>query len=171
MEYRSYYNSPIGKIILSSNGKEITGLWFESSRFIEVLDKRDFVLEELPVFLLTKDWLDGYFKGEKPDFKEIPIHLEGTEFSLKVWKILSGIPYGEVMTYGEIAKMIDAKMSSQAVGHAVGYNPISIIIPCHRVIGAKGKLVGYGGGLDKKIALLRMEGVEIKEKLYNVNVS
>jgi len=161
MEYRSYYDSPIGKIVLVSNGQELTGLWFESSRFIETYDKREYVLEELPIFLLTKYWLDRYFKGENPDFREIPIHLEGTDFSLKVLRILSSIPYGEVITYGEIAKMIDAKMSSQAVGRAVGHNPISIIIPCHRVVGAKGDLVGYSGGLDKKIALLKIEGVDV----------
>lgn len=169
MKYKCFYESPIGKIILSSNGIDITGLWFDSSRFIDKLNMIEFnINEELEVFRMTKLWLDRYFNGEEPNPEEIPIELEGSDFSLKVWEKLKGIPYGNTVTYGDIAKQISKennleKMSAQAVGHAVGYNPISIIVPCHRVVGAKGNLTGYGGGLDKKIELLKIEKANIKD--------
>ncbi len=163
MEYRSYYKSPIGKIILRSNCKELTGLDFDTSRFIDKLNRKEFKQDdELEIFKITKDWLDRYFKGENPNPKEIPIELVGTDFSKKVWEELKTIPYGKTVTYGEIAKKVAKynntnRMSAQAVGHAVGHNPISIIVPCHRVVGANGNLTGYGGGINKKIALLQLE--------------
>ncbi len=153
---KSYYSSPIGEIVLTSNGEALTGLWFVGSRFIR---DEGIVDDEDKILVITKAWLDRYFRGEKPNPKEIPYRLEGSEFSLKVWKILETIPYGQTITYGKIAKMLGKKMSAQAVGHAVGHNPISIIVPCHRVMGANNNLTGYGGGLDKKVGLLNLEGV------------
>lgn len=164
MEYKCFYESAIGKIILTSDGENLTGLWFTTSRFSELceIEKEQFH-EELPVFHRTCRWLDAYFKGQNPKI-DIPMRLSGSAFCLRVWEILKTIPYGQTITYGDIAKQIaaeqgKAKMSAQAVGYAVGHNPISIIIPCHRVVGAKGNLTGYGGGLDKKIQLFTLENV------------
>lgn len=165
MNFKCYYNSKIGKIILESNGEALIGLWFDSSRFIDKLNKIDLEYNEnLEIFKLCKNWLDMYFGGKNPNPNDIPIQLNGTDFSKKVWRILQTIPYGKTITYGDIAKEMERinnikKMSAQAIGHAVGCNPISIIIPCHRVIGANGKLVGYSGGIEKKIALLKFEKV------------
>ena len=169
MEYKSLYESPVGTIILTSDGEELTGLWFTTSRFIALREiKKEQLKDEFEIFKITKDWLNRYFRKEHPDPNDIPIKLEGTTFSKKVWEILKTIPYGKTVTYGEIARKIALennlkKMSSQAVGHAIGYNPISIIIPCHRVIGANGNLTGYGGGLDVKIGLLKHEEVNTNE--------
>ncbi len=171
MEYKCIYKSPIGKIILLSNGSKLTGLWLESSRFKEKLSECNFKENsDLEIFSLVKNWLDGYFNKEKPDSKEIPLELIGTEFSSKVWEEIRKIPYGHTATYGDIAKAIAKqngikKMSAQAVGYAVGHNPVSIIVPCHRVVGANGNLTGYGGGINKKIALLELEGTNM-EKFY-----
>lgn len=163
--YKYSYASPIGTIVLQSGGSEISGLYFESSRFIDRVNGINAdAYEALEIFNLTRDWLDRYFAGNKPDPSEIPIRLSGSPFCKAVWDELKKIPYGKVITYGDIAKALAAKndygkMSAQAVGYAVGHNPISIIVPCHRVIGAGGNLTGYGAGLDKKTALLRLEGV------------
>ncbi len=171
MEYKCYYDAPIGKIILLSNGKELTGLYFDTSRFIGKLNDIELrVNNELEIFTITRKWLDRYFNGDNPNPKEIQIKLKGTEFSKKVWSILKQIPYGKTVTYGEIANIIAKengikKMSAQAVGNAVGHNPVSIIIPCHRVIGANGNLTGYGGGIDKKIELLKIEKTNM-DKFY-----
>lgn len=169
MEYKCYYKSKLGKIILVSNGKELTYLCFDSSRFINKLNKKNFIIcENLEIFDLTKKWLDRYFNGENPNPKEVPIMISGSDFSINVWEILKKIPYGEVVTYGDIAKQIAKnnnikKMSAQAVGYAIGHNPISIILPCHRVIGANGNLTGYGGGIEKKIELLKLEKVNTND--------
>lgn len=171
MEYKSLYESPVGTIILTSDGKFLTGLWFTTSRFLDLRKVEiEQVRDELKIFNISKNWLERYFKGEQPDINEVPIKLIGTEFSKKVWEILKAIPYGKTITYGDIAEKIAKekgikRMSAQAVGHAVGYNPISIIIPCHRVIGANGNLTGYGGGIETKIGLLKHERVNI-DKLY-----
>lgn len=163
MEYKCYYASRLGKIILSANENKLTGLWFENSRYRNKLDRLDLIFNaDLEVFEKTKNWLDRYFNGQKPNADEIPIELCGSAFSLQVWELLKDIPYGETVTYGDIAKKIAKqngvrKMSAQAVGNAVGCNPISIIIPCHRVLGANGNLTGYAGGVDKKIELLKIE--------------
>ncbi len=157
---KSYYSSPLGEIVLQSDGEVLTGLWFLSSRFIKGEGKVD---DNNKIFVMTKAWLDRYFSGEKQNPREIPYKLNGSEFSLKVWKILETIPYGHTITYGEIAKKLGNKMSAQAVGHAVGHNPISIIVPCHRVMGANNNLTGYGGGLDKKIGLLKLEGIDVND--------
>lgn len=161
MEYIYHYKSPLGGITVASNGKAITGLWFDGQKyFADTLDKNH-KESQLPVFEQAKEWLDIYFSGKSPDFTP-PICMKTTEFRKSVWKIMLEIPYGKTTTYGEIAKKTAenkglAKMSAQAVGNAVGHNAISIIIPCHRVIGANGKLTGYAGGLDKKIKLLELE--------------
>lgn len=163
MEYRCNYNSPLGKIIMSANKNELTGLWFECSRYNEQLNKPDLIFnDDLSVFVKVKLWLSRYFRGENPAPSEIPIRLIGSDFSISVWNILTEIPYGETVTYGDIAKKMALqnnilKMSAQAVGGAVGLNPISIIVPCHRVIGANKKLTGYSAGIDIKYKLLELE--------------
>lgn len=168
MEYTHHYKSPIGSMIMVSDGKALTGLWFDKQKYIANIWKEESEDKELPVFRDTIQWLELYFQGEIPDF--IPeLKLEGTEFREAVWKILLTIPYGESMTYGEIAAIIAKqrgvpRMSAQAVGGAVGHNPVSIIVPCHRVLGADGSLTGYAGGLEKKIALLKIENIGVKEK-------
>lgn len=163
MEYIFEYKSPIGGIIITSDETEITGLRFKGESEAEVLsDKR---YKETSAIKEAKKWLDLYFSGKNPGY--IPaINPKGTEFQKLVWKILLEIPYGKTTTYGEIAGKIAeiknvSRMSAQAVGGAVGKNPIAIIIPCHRVIGKKGKLTGYAYGIDKKISLLALEGADM----------
>ena len=160
MEYYCLTPSPLGEILLTSDGEALTGLWFSDRHSLSGLVPGD----GLPIFERTKDWLRRYFRGEAPDHGEIPVSLRGSPFALSVWEELRKIPYGETVSYGDIAKTLapkspSGKMSAQAVGGAVGSNPISIIVPCHRVIGAGGKMVGYGGGLERKIAMLKIEGV------------
>ena len=164
MQYISRYHSPMGGILLAGDGNGLTGLWFEGQKyFARHLDKEQ-EEREIPLFELAKGWLDVYFSGREPDFS-VPLHLMGTAFQKEVWEILRSIPYGHTMTYGEIAKQLAEKrglphMSAQAVGGAVGRNPISILVPCHRVVGAEGSLTGYAGGIDKKGRLLKLEGVD-----------
>ena len=148
------YPSPLGQLTLTSDGKSLTGLWMDTQapRSAAYLRKDD-----LPAFQLTEKWLDAYFLGNRPDPNTLPLSPSGTPFQRKVWEILLTVPYGETSTYGAIAKAISPTMSAQAVGGAVGRNPIGIIIPCHRVIGANGGLTGYAGGLAKKKWLLRHE--------------
>lgn len=160
MNYIYYYNSPLGKIILSSNGKKLNGLWFENQRYFNSKIINEYEEKFLPIFENTINWLNIYFSGQKPNFTP-PLYLEGSEFRKKVWSILLTIPYGKTMSYGEIAKKIDGRLSPQAVGGAVGHNPVSIIVPCHRVVGKNGSLVGYAGGVDKKLALLKLENGDI----------
>lgn len=155
MEYRHDYLSPLGELTLVSDGSCLTGLWFGQVC-------REHEVKELSVFALTGKWLDIYFQGGIPDFLP-PMRLEGTAFRREVWDILLEIPYGRTVTYGEIAGQLARrrnieKMSAQAVGGAVGHNPISILVPCHRVVGSDGSMTGYGGGIDKKIRLLEIEG-------------
>lgn len=167
MEYTSHYQSPIGNLLLVADQEGLTGLWFDG-------EKPETREGELSVFEDARRWLDLYFKGVKPDF--LPrLHLTGTEFQLKIWNRLLEIPYGMTTTYGAIAgeiareREID-RMSAQAVGGAVGHNKISIIIPCHRVVGSDRSLVGYGGGMDKKKALLRLEGIKMDEFTVSANI-
>ena len=157
--YKTIYNSPIGNITLACDEKEnLVGLWFEGQKYFG-LNSEMIENNELEIFNRTKNWLDRYFLGEKPEISELPLAPIGNEFRQKVWQILCKIPYGKVTTYGDIAKMISkTRMSAQAVGGAVGHNPISIIIPCHRVISANGSLTGYAGGINKKAKLLEHEG-------------
>lgn len=161
------YMSPVGRLTLASDGEKLTGLWIEGQKYFGGassvgVDRKD----GLAVFSLVKQWLDQYFAGKKPGVSSLPLQPLGSEFRQEVWSILCEIPYGEVITYGEIAKKIAAKMgksrmSGQAVGGAVGHNPISIIIPCHRVVGAGGSLTGYAGGIETKVKLLLHEGVDM----------
>ena len=167
MIYVTSYDSPVGKILLASKDNQLIGLWIEGQKYYlgnvkEDIQEKD---DEI-IFTKTKKWLDKYFRGEKPQIIELDLAPSGSEFAKNVWKILCEIPYGEVTTYGKIAKKIankmhKDKMSAQAVGGAVGHNPISIIIPCHRVVGTKGNLTGYAGGIDKKIKLLEHENVDM----------
>ena len=156
MKYATIYESPLGQIYLEANNEALIGCWYER--------QKQFTKKELtePNDILKRaiQWLNDYFNGKEPD--NMPVHFEGTPFQKEVWELLTHIPYGQTTTYGDIAKTIAErrgikKMSAQAVGNAVGKNPISIIVPCHRVIGTDGKLVGYAGGLDLKEALLKIE--------------
>lgn len=165
MQYISHYESPIGRILLAADEVGLTGLWFEGQKYFALYLDKEHEEKELPVFQDVKRWLDIYFSGKEPGFT-VPIHFTGTEFQNEVWAILYSIPYGKTMTYGEIAKKIAKKkglehMSAQAVGGAVGHNEISIIVPCHRVVGANGSLTGYAGGIDKKVKLLTLEKVDM----------
>lgn len=167
MYYSTYYSSPLGKILLASDGDSLIGLWYEGQKYYAATIKEEIADKpELSVFKITKKWLDRYFNGEKPDISELPLSPKGGEFRKAVWDILCKIPYGKTITYGEIAEIVAGKMgkermSSQAIGGAVGHNPISIIIPCHRVVSKNGSLTGYAGGIDKKIKLLELEKVNI----------
>lgn len=166
MQYISHYQSPVGNILLAADEIGLTGLWFEGQKYFALYLDKEHEEKELPIFEQTKRWLDVYFSGKEPDFS-VPLHFTGTDFQNEVWEILYSIPYGTTMTYGEIAKQIAAKrglkrMSAQAVGGAVGHNEISIIVPCHRVVGSNGSLTGYAGGLDKKIWLLTLEKVDMQ---------
>ena len=161
MHYINHYHSPLGTILLAADDTGLTGLWFEGQKyFAQGLDKET-EEKEFSVFQTARRWLDVYFSGQKPDF-QVPLHFQGTAFQKEVWEILLSIPYGETTTYGAIAKQLAAKrglphLSAQAVGSAVGHNKISIIVPCHRVIGADGSLTGYAGGIWRKEKLLALE--------------
>jgi len=161
------YPSPLGEIFLASNGGALTGLWFAGQRFFpkEIFEEnrpKEIAPQERQIFSETKLWLDTFFSGNAPNFTP-RLNLRGTNFQCAVWEILLKIPFGKTTTYGNVAKILAAqnsgakKVSARAVGNAVGKNPISLIVPCHRVVGANASLVGYAAGLDKKIALLALE--------------
>ena len=165
VDYVHHYNSPLGQITLASDGTALVGLWFDEQRFFAAAISQDRAENPLPVFEQAVRWLDLYFRGRDPGFVP-PLALRTTEFRQKVCNIMLTIPYGRTMTYGKIAELVARqkgvpRMSAQAVGGAVGHNPVSLIIPCHRVIGANGALVGYGGGLDRKAALLALEHADL----------
>ena len=158
--YCTSYDSPVGKLLLTCTDQALTGLYMNR----EIPEEEDH-----PLFRQTKKWLDAYFRGAPPE-PDIPLAMEGTPFQQQVWQLLLNIPYGEVRTYGDLAREMahitgKETMSAQAVGQAVGRNPIGILIPCHRVIGAGGKLTGYAGGMEKKIWLLRHEGRQIENEI------
>ncbi len=167
MEFYTTYETPfIGELFLASNGEELIGCWFDNDRFFGYGADGEFERRDnLSVFAQTRDWLDRYFAGKVPLPQELPLAPRGSSFQLEVWSILREIPYGKTITYGDIAKRIAVnngkRMSAQAVGGAVGRNPLCIIVPCHRVMGAKGNLTGFGGGLDTKIKLLEHEGADV----------
>ena len=201
MYYYTTYASPLGQMTLAcdADGKNIVGAWLEGQEhFLGSLAGEQGKVKKMPVLEQACQWLDRYFAGQRPNPQELPLAPAGTAFRRKVWEKLLAIPYGQVVTYGDLARELAAagksspkcgskgaagtkkiaaktatgtkkavaptaagKMSARAVGGAVGHNPISIIIPCHRVIGAGGNLTGYAGGLDKKVALLRLEGVKL----------
>ena len=157
-----HYTSPLGDILLASRNEKLIGVWFEGQKHYLDNNSGDIIEKEDEILSKTKNWLDKYFNGEKPPIYELDLAPEGTNFRCEVWKILCEIPYGKITTYGDIALKIAKnrgieKMSAQAVGRAVGHNPISIIIPCHRVIGSNRKLTGYAADKEKKIFLLKHE--------------
>ena len=161
MTYYSKYSTPFGDVIIICNEKSLTGVYFYSSRYFPVEANYVSANDSCEIIAKTKKWFDIYFSGKCPDF-DLPLEISGTDFQKKVWCIISQIPYGKTVTYGEIAARLSAqnggkKVSCQAVGHAVGKNKISIIIPCHRVIGANGEMKGYAGGIEKKLKLLSLE--------------
>ena len=167
MIYTHRYSSPLGEIILAADDTGLTGLWFvENQRHMGEGLSPEAVERPSPFFDEAIRWLDIYFSGRDPGFTP-PLHLTGSAFRNRVGELLLQIPHGQTTTYGEIAGAIArergvGRFSSRAVGGAVGHNPISLIVPCHRVIGSNGSLTGYGGGLERKIALLKLEGVDIK---------
>ena len=161
MMYTQRYDSPLGGILLAADETGLTGLWFDGQKYFARTLAAAHQEQETPILLQAKHWLDTYFSGREPDFTP-PLHPIGSAFRQEVWEQLMQIPYGQTTTYGALAKKLAAKhglsqMSAQAVGGAVGHNEISIIIPCHRVVGTNGSLTGYAGGLDKKVQLLTLE--------------
>lgn len=167
MYYKSYFDSPIGRLMVASDEESLVGVWMDGQKYFgntvteEITEKDD-----QPILVSAKKWLNHYFAGEKPEIEELSLSPKGSLFRQEVWAILKEIPYGQTITYGDIAQKMAKKqglkhMSGQAVGGAVGHNPLSIIIPCHRVVGANGSITGYAGGCDKKIKLLQLEGVDM----------
>ena len=160
-----HYDSPLDGILLAADEIGLTGLWFDGEKYFADNLPAEHTEQETPVLAETRRWLDIYFTGRQPDFTP-PLHPIGSVFRQSVWEILLQIPYGKTTTYGEIAsklakKMGLSRMSAQAVGGAVGHNEISIIIPCHRVVGTNGSLTGYAGGINKKCRLLELEHTDI----------
>ena len=153
--------SPLGALTLASDGEALTGLWFDGQRWYAEGLRGDEPEKDLPVFRQTEDWLAAYFQGRVPDFVP-PLRLEGSAFQMRVWALLLNLPYGQTVTYGEIADALAAESGKRpaprAFGAAVGHNPVSLIDPCPRVSGAGGRLTGYAGGLDRKLKLLQLEG-------------
>ncbi|MGI6361431.1 MAG: methylated-DNA--[protein]-cysteine S-methyltransferase [Bacillota bacterium] len=169
MYYSTIYPSPLGLITLACNGDNLVGLWIKGQKhYGKSIPENLIEKDNLPVFIAAKNWLDSYFAGENPAISALSLSPKGSDFRQKVWSLLCEIPYGQTTTYGEIAKKVALKlqrpsMSSQAVGGAVGHNPLSIIIPCHRVVGSDGSLTGYAGGLKTKIKLLELEGADMSK--------
>jgi len=164
VDYTAHYDSPLGGMTLASDGNALVGLWFDGQKnFAGNLFTLHEEKTDLDVFFETRGWLDVYFKGRNPGF--IPdIRLRGSEFRKDVWRILLTIPFGNMTTYGDLARRLALErgakaMSPQAVGGAVGHNPISLIIPCHRIVGADGSLTGYAAGVERKRCLLQLEGM------------
>lgn len=161
MDFACRYDSPLGQLTMKSDGESLVGLWFGGQQSGAEVPAAAHGEKALPVFSETAHWLDLYFNGERPDFTP-PLSLRGSDFRREVWKLLFAIPYGKTTTYGKIAAQIAdargvARISAQAVGGAVGHNPVAIIVPCHRVVGKNGTLTGYAGGLEKKEFLLALE--------------
>lgn len=165
MTYTQHYDSPLGGILLAADDVGLTRLWFDGQKYFARGLSNERIAQETSVLAEVKRWLDIYFTGKAPDFTP-PLHPIGSAFRRSVWEILLQIPYGQTTTYGEIARQLSKKqglerMSAQAVGGAVGHNEISIIIPCHRVVGADGNLTGYAGGIGKKEKLLELERADM----------
>jgi len=165
MTYIQHYDSPLGGILLAADEIGLTGLWFNGEKYFADNLPKEHTEADTPIITEVKRWLDIYFTGKEPDFLP-PLHPIGSEFRQAVWEILLQIPYGQTTTYGEIARQLAekqglARMSAQAVGGAVGHNEISIIIPCHRVVGTNGSLTGYAGGIGKKEKLLELEHTDM----------
>ncbi len=165
MMYTCNYQSPLGDILIAADEVGLTGLWFEGQKYFANTLSDERIEKDTEILMKAKEWLDVYFSGKEPKVTP-PLHPSGSEFRRAVWKILLEIPYGQTMTYGEIARRMAemknvSRMSAQAVGGAVGHNEVSIIIPCHRVVGTNGSLTGYAGGIDKKVALLELEHTDM----------
>lgn len=160
MQYTAHYDSPFGSITLASDGASLVGLWFDGQKYFAATLEEEHEQKSLPVFQETRRWLELYFSGKNPDFLP-PLAPKATPFRKKVWDVLLSIPYGETMTYGAIARRIGMEKAAHAVGGAVAHNPISVIVPCHRVVGTSGSLTGYADGIDKKVQLLTLEGVDM----------
>jgi methylated-DNA-[protein]-cysteine S-methyltransferase len=163
MEYIQKIKSPVGILTVSSDGKNISGLWIEGQKYFAKTLGKDVSEQNLPIFNNVREWLDIYFSGKEPEFMP-PLMPKGSPFQRSVWNNLYKIPYGQTTTYGELAKRFESEnkdkhMSARAIGGAVGHNPISILIPCHRVTGSNGALTGYAGGIDTKRKLLMLEGI------------
>ncbi len=167
MIYSMTCPSPIGALTLASDGDRLVGLWMEGQKYYGASIPEAMVpKDDIPVFAAAQKWLDRYFAGDKPAVSELPLAPIGSKFRQGVWSLLCEIPYGKVVTYGDIAKKMAERlgkkhMSSQAIGGAVGHNPLSIVIPCHRVVGSGGSLTGYAGGVEIKKKLLELEGVDL----------
>lgn len=164
MTYTMHYDSPLGKILLAADEEGLTGLWFETQKYFAAKLPPEHEEGTMPVLGDACRWLDVYFSGREPDFTP-KLHLIGSDFRQAVWALLLQIPYGQTRTYGVLAKQLaeingGKRVSAQAVGGAVGHNPVSIIVPCHRVVGSDGSLTGYAGGIDKKMRLLTLENAE-----------
>ena len=166
MIYSKTIPSPLGEITIAGDGERLTGVWLEGQKYFAEgagqMENRN-----LPLFEQTERWVNRYFAGQCPDPMELPLAPIGSEFRKSVWNLLLKIPYGQVTIYGEIARALGCK-SAQAVGGAVGHNPISIIIPCHRVVGSTGQLTGYAGGLDKKMFLLELENANLSAPYFHL---
>lgn len=165
MTFITHYQSPLGGILLAADEIGLTGLWFNGEKYFANNLPAEPAGQETPTLLNAKRWLELYFSGKEPNFLP-PLHPVGSAFRQQVWKILLQIPYGQTTTYGQIARQLAkqrgvAKISAQAVGGAVGHNEISVIIPCHRVVGTNGSLTGYAGGINKKIELLKLEHADM----------
>lgn len=165
MTFIQHYDSPLGGILLAADDIGLTGLWFDGAKYYADNLPPEHTANETPILAEVRRWLDIYFDGREPDFMP-PLNPIGSRFRKDVWEILLQIPYGQTVTYGDIARKLAekrglARMSAQAVGSAVGHNEISVIIPCHRVVGTNGSLTGYAGGIDKKIRLLELEHADM----------
>ena len=165
MVYTCTYKSKLGDILLAADEIGLTGLWFTGQKYYANTLLDEHISQETPILTEAKKWLDIYFSGKEPTFTP-PLHPAGSDVRPAVWQIFLQIPYGQTITYGEIARQLAVKqgtshMSAQAVGGAVGHNEVSIIIPCHRVVGSNGSLTGYAGGIEKKVALLKLEHTDM----------
>lgn len=165
MTYIQHYASPLGGVLLSADQLGLTGIWFDGQKYFAAVLPDETIEQNTPVLAETRRWLDCYFSGHEPAFTP-PLHPIGSSFRQAVWRLLLEIPYGQTTTYGALARRLAAEeglahMSAQAVGGAVGHNEISLIIPCHRIVGSSGSLTGYAGGIDKKIRLLELEGADM----------
>lgn len=167
MRYTTHYESPLGPMLLAGDGEFLSGLWFVGQKYFAAgLCGEPLVNDELPTFAAARAWLDDYFAGRRPASAGLPLAPAGSSFRRAVWDLLREIPYGETTTYGELARQLAARlgrsaMSAQAVGGAVGHNPLTLIVPCHRVVGTDGSLTGYAGGIERKRQLLGLEGVDM----------
>ena len=169
MLYTSKYKSPVGNLLIASKDNKLVGLWIENQKYyLSNFKEKIFETENLEILVKTTKWLDRYFSGGTSDINELDINFIGSKFRKSVWEILKNIPYGEIITYNDIAKELARqkgieRMSAQAVGGAVAHNPILIIIPCHRVVGTNGNLTGYAGGIKNKVELLKLEGNDMSK--------